>query len=140
MLISEKHKILFVHVQKTGGTTIEHVLRHNIPDIKRIAPKHAYLKDAPVDISQYWVFSFVRNPLDRLVSRYMFAKQYRSSWWRDIIRCFDNKLFMPSRYPGIFRQLLRYFRAGTGDSTEDIRLCYRPDKYSGCSGKTVSGN
>jgi hypothetical protein len=40
MLISDSCKLLFVHIQKTGGAIIAKMLAKNMPDIRRLGAKH----------------------------------------------------------------------------------------------------
>ena len=66
-----QRKIIFLHIPKTGGTSIEHLLKifkttsHNARhyNIRRIQ-KHY---DIP-DITSYQIFAVIRNPFDRIVS------------------------------------------------------------------------
>ncbi len=80
MLASDSLRFLFIHVQKTGGTTVEHVLKKTVPDVKRPerCPKHSglriVLRNNP-EVARYWTFGFVRNPWARYVS-----------WWEMIQR------------------------------------------------------
>ena len=69
MLVSEKHKAIFIHNQKTGGISLSEALQ-----------QHGFVRDAHnheraseilfrgVDLSAYFSFGFVRNPWARLVS------------------------------------------------------------------------
>jgi len=99
MLISESHRFIFVHVQKTAGTSITEVLRPLALQppagrVNRLASdlglvrdwrrchfrKHAPLRRAervlPAEVfSSFYRFAFVRNPWDRLVSWYEFILQ-----------------------------------------------------------------
>ena len=79
MIISKKHKFLFIHIQKTGGSTISRLLRQHFPDAKPLSNMHAHsyeakniLKDAYQD---YYSFAFVRNPWERLVSWYTMIQE-----------------------------------------------------------------
>ena len=79
MLASESRRFLFVHVQKTGGTTVQSVLKA-VPDARRPEGirKHAGLRLAlrrNPEFADYWIFGFVRNPWARYVS-----------WWEMIQR------------------------------------------------------
>ena len=42
MLISDKHRFLFVHVQKTGGSTIDNNLSASLGDVRRIPEAHRH--------------------------------------------------------------------------------------------------
>jgi chondroitin 4-sulfotransferase 11 len=73
MLVSHSHKLVFIHIQKTGGQTVSKVLKENIPDISRFRRKHEFAVDAMEELegwNEYFKFAFVRNPWDRLVSWY----------------------------------------------------------------------
>jgi len=71
-MISHKHKFIFIHIPKCGGTTVEKALGWDG------APHHTmewYMKqnyDSNPD--EYYKFTFVRNPWDRLVSWYFYCR------------------------------------------------------------------
>ncbi|MBF4160238.1 sulfotransferase family 2 domain-containing protein [Nocardioides acrostichi] len=77
MMVSHERRMLFVHVQKTGGSTIDTMLEQAIPDAEylqglrggrhaRLAPA---LKQYP-ELGDYFIFGFVRNPWARMYSWY----------------------------------------------------------------------
>lgn len=75
MLISKKKKFIFVHVQKTAGTSLRRVLRENASDARQWHGRHGHASSGIAEIGrerwdQYFSFGFVRNPWDRLVSHY----------------------------------------------------------------------
>ena len=77
MIASPSRRVLFVHVQKTGGITVEAVLKASLPDAEHVTglpgSKHARLRAAlreHPDYRAYWVFGFVRNPWARMWSWY----------------------------------------------------------------------
>jgi len=73
-VISHDHKFIFIHVPKTGGTSIENALGLS-------GPRHntalEYLNHYPEIWESYFTFSFVRNPWDRLFSYYNFRRRIR---------------------------------------------------------------
>lgn len=85
-MISHKHKFIFLHIPKTGGTSIERALEPNVTledpssnDIHiegntSIEGKHwrtiDYEQNFPELFHSYFKFMFIRNPWDRIVSRY----------------------------------------------------------------------
>jgi Sulfotransferase family len=79
MLISNSRKFIFIHIQKTGGSSIEQVIKENVPDAHPILARHDHASWAKSEIGaeweQYFKFSFVRNPWDRLVSWYTMITQ-----------------------------------------------------------------
>lgn len=80
MLFSPDKKILFIHIQKTGGSCIEHILLQNVPGVQKIFGMHDHARwcrqRMPADIwNEAFKFAFVRNPWDRLVSWYSMIEQ-----------------------------------------------------------------
>ena len=80
MLISEDKKLVFIHVQKTGGASFSMLLKNNIPDLKSVLRQHATVREAKEILGDNWddyyKIAFVRNPWDRLVSWYSMITQY----------------------------------------------------------------
>lgn len=77
-MISDAKKFLFIHIQKTGGTSLRTCLKALIPDLEeyRGYQYHARLSDAlrqnpRLRHHEYHTAAFVRNPWDRLVSWYV---------------------------------------------------------------------
>ena len=88
MLVSDSHKLVFVHIQKTGGDTVSALLRERIADLRSILARHAFASRGMEyldDWDEYFKFAFVRNPWDRLVSWYTmittFDKTGNELWW-----------------------------------------------------------
>lgn len=74
-MINEKHKLLFVHISKTGGSSMHSYLR------QIGGTKHDQLSttlkqnlDFDTKYENYRKFSIVRNPWDRVLSAYSFYK------------------------------------------------------------------
>jgi len=76
-MISHRHRFIFVHINKTGGTSIEKVFKPKA-DQRDVRLKHApvgeYKQRFPDQFDSYFKFSFVRNPWDWLVSRYHWSR------------------------------------------------------------------
>jgi chondroitin 4-sulfotransferase 11 len=92
MLISEKYKYLFVHIQKTAGTSITKCL-HQIGHTKNISNTHSFLNSQPIhEYDNYFKFCFVRNPFDRLVSWYnmILKKDFTNDFSRYILNNSSN--------------------------------------------------
>ena len=98
MILSDSHRFIFIHVPKTAGRSIEHVLEpyHYLPSLKNrlkrrfglffpIAPAgpfyyHIKARQLRLEIGadkfdSYFKFAFVRNPFDWLVSLYFYTIQ-----------------------------------------------------------------
>ncbi len=73
-MYSHDLRALFIHVQKTGGSTIDRLLLEHLPGAVRVATddrRHMTLEEALAefpDLTDYWTFGFVRNPWARLHS------------------------------------------------------------------------
>jgi chondroitin 4-sulfotransferase 11 len=88
VLVSESRKLVFVHIQKTGGVTVNALLRERIPDLRSIVARHVSARRGMADLDgwdEYFKFAFIRNPWDRLVSWYTmittFDKPGNALWW-----------------------------------------------------------
>jgi hypothetical protein len=79
----DDNKCIFIHVPKVAGTSIKNIL---FPGSTGIGHKLAmdYYLDAPEKFEKYFVFAFVRNPYDRLVSAYNYLMQGGKGGAKDI--------------------------------------------------------
>ena len=69
-MISHKHKYIFIHIPKTGGTSVEMSLkRHNLVDekFKQSVNVHHDSVDKKI-ANSYYTFAIKRNPWERFVS------------------------------------------------------------------------
>ncbi len=87
MFISHRYKVIFIHIQRTGGNSIHRVFEEYDPDFQYRLPldplqkrlKHPFASDikAVTDagiFQNYIKFCVVRNPFDRMVSWYSMFK------------------------------------------------------------------
>lgn len=110
MIISHKHKFIFIHIPKCAGSTITYSLLNNLyfelprkddwrynelstktAEVFQTNPKQGnsanlkqhdtfktindYYKKNKLNINSYFKFSFMRNPWERRVSQYKYAKK-----------------------------------------------------------------
>ena len=95
MLISDSHRFLFVHVQKTGGSTIDNGLTAALGDVRRIPAANRH---APLDrllqlepgLATYWTAGFVRNPWARMLSWWRMMERFRDGADEGIERYVDH--------------------------------------------------
>jgi hypothetical protein len=88
MLVSHGRKLVFVHIQKTGGDTVSRLIRESIPDIFCFKAKHEFAVKAAAELerwNEYFKFAFVRNPWDRLVSWYSMIRDAETIRWHQIM-------------------------------------------------------
>ena len=118
MLISEEKGLLFIHIQKTGGSSIRRALEQDIPDLKRIGGTHDTALQARELLGKerygkFYKVAFVRNPWSRLLSWYMMIAQVsrKLSWF--------DKLRQRSQY----LKLWQYVHNNSNNFDEFIRNC-----------------
>lgn len=74
MLISEDGNFIFVHIQKTAGTSLRQLFLQEYPDSKELLRHHSVVSEGTSALqaswSRYYKFAFVRNPWDRVLSYY----------------------------------------------------------------------
>jgi len=82
VLFSPSRKLLFVHIQRTGGTSLNALIKRSIADTRCVGRlEHGTLLEArgilgPQRFTQAYRFGFVRNPWERMVSLYTHAQQH----------------------------------------------------------------
>jgi hypothetical protein len=81
LAISEERKIIFVHIPKCGGTTIDHsdifeggIRRYGHPDLGR------FKEILGPCFAEFRLLTLVRNPWDRLASAFHFASVHAQSF------------------------------------------------------------
>jgi chondroitin 4-sulfotransferase 11 len=77
MNISSEYKCIFVHIPKVAGTSVKQVL--GMPGSGHF-PWQFYANNFSDEWHSYLIFSVVRNPWDRTVSAYTYARMEKSFW------------------------------------------------------------
>lgn len=91
--ISDKYQCIFVHIPKTGGTSIEQSTLFNARGSSRAQSvgghrsAMAFQRKYPDQFKAYLKFTLVRNPYDRLVSAYFWIARGGSG------NIYDNAIF-----------------------------------------------
>jgi len=84
MFISTKYNCIFIHIPKTGGSSIHNALlkhiqpEHQEPGHYSIIAARKRLENrlgVPYIDGEYFTFCFVRNPWDRFISAYTYLKE-----------------------------------------------------------------
>ena len=126
MIINHKHKFIFIHIPKCAGTSVAKALypygdKHDTflgchADAKEeiveedgfCIHKHSNAQEikkyaTPERWEEYFVFSFVRNPIDRIISLYEWWRDTPGNWdveTKEIISKMSFKEFVFSKYTG----------------------------------------
>jgi len=92
MIINHKYQFIFIHIQKTAGTSITNAL-YNLPETNNLYHSHSMinlLDDG--EYVDYFKFCFVRNPFDRLLSWYnmILKKGFHNDWSKYILENSTN--------------------------------------------------
>ncbi len=85
MIINQTYGLLFVHIQKTAGSSISDSLLR-LKGSSRLGKTHSFITDYEVPDGLF-KFAFVRNPWDRLVSWYnmLIKNDFLSNDFKDYI-------------------------------------------------------
>ena len=68
-MISDEYKAIFTHIDKTGGSSITSMLNNGGREETKY--KHRILSEMINDDNKnYFKFAFVRNPYERVLSKY----------------------------------------------------------------------
>ena len=119
MLVFDHKKIMFIHIQKTGGTWIGEALRQLGIEWTNIGRHHLPIHEARTKYPNYFAFTSIRNPLTWYQS-YWAMKMYRSEttgnrWDHTGIKCLnrceskDFNTFIAktiSKHPGYYTNLV----------------------------------
>ncbi len=108
MLVSDSRKLVFVHIQKTGGSTVDRLLRAHVEDVRGLGARHQFATRGKKRLDawdEYFKFAFVRNPWARLVS------------WHAMIRRAEKHGRRPQN------KLWRYAQQNSSNFDEFVRRC-----------------
>ncbi len=119
-------KLIFIHIPKTGGVSIEHLLhRCKLNDREPLMGQHACLQDAYKiygdKLLSYDIFTVKRNTFHRIVSLYLFLTKNHNG---------GNKLGLPkTKKPVSFEE---YYTFLLDSYREGQQVTYAEDFYYYC--------
>src|SRR6056297_512778 len=108
MPISQKHKVIFVHIPKTAGSSIcdwldieqspQNLFRNGYLENESFALQHLPISEIKTRIQSkqwqnYFKFTVVRNPIDRLISTFKWRKGIFPRWKNSTFPEFVDNLY-----------------------------------------------
>ncbi|ELS03908.1 Sulfotransferase family [Xenococcus sp. PCC 7305] len=126
MPISYRNKFIFIKINKTAGTSIQSCINESVEDLQETG--HRILRDYKVNYQDFFKFTFVRNPWDKMVSFYHFHRYRR----------FD---LLPSNKKPSFKEFITTemhnleFTKHQGKSSRSFRMSNQLDWISDHNGK-----
>lgn len=120
-MVNYEDKYIFIHIPRTGGTSIEYVLNNNKPIPVATGIQHWKYIDYINNISnieKYYIFSVIRNPWDRLLSIYnepnnpFIVENQTFNNWINQFSNIGNRNILMSQYSYLIDQN-GWIRAGT---------------------------
>lgn len=97
MIVSKEKKVLYLHIAKTGGSSIVRLLQNNGMDDRVLSNKRGsyedkveYFSDVAAHWDEYYKFTFVRNKLDLMISLYNYDRQLSGAWSLDSAVSFES--------------------------------------------------
>ena len=103
-MISHQYKCIFIHIPRTGGTSIEMSITGNDWWFFNRGEKHITVRQARARYADYWKeyfkFTIVRNPYDQLVSHWL----WRIKWFNANIS-FQEFLLPQNRIDPMCKQI-----------------------------------
>jgi hypothetical protein len=88
-MISHKYKFIFVHIPRTGGTSVERFFKEPIHGGRHNTLQ--YYKQNLTTHDQYFKFAFVRNPWDKMLSEYFWFRNAKHSYPDEDVKQFFRK-------------------------------------------------
>lgn len=92
-MVDYKHNCIFIHIPKTGGTSVEHAFGFDyamLGDRKHQTPQECIAEVGREIWDRYFKFTFIRNPWDRMVSWWMYTVHFSGN--RERIETLEDML------------------------------------------------
>ena len=80
MILCDSHSFAFIHIQRTGGTTLRQLLHQQPVLLREVGFYHSHSGSKEVTetgFEDYFTFAFVRNPWDRIYSWFSLINNHR---------------------------------------------------------------
>lgn len=137
MYISDRIRVVYVKIPKTGGTAVRRTVRDM--GFKRLGSRFSHLSKIPTPelYADYSIFAVVRNPFDRLISEYRFhclTRDVRPDFveWLESTPLSNRVQWHAVRHPKLKCEAIRY----EDDPLSRVRQICGTDKRIGYSRDT----
>lgn len=135
MVVSHNLKFIFIHIHRTGGTTITNLLRQELGNKLTFFTQHGNTATSEKEIldkhADYFTFGFVRNPWERMLSWYSLLNKNNSDTIDQTRQKFQDFLELDQAF-GIGDSYFHYNQLDyfpvIKDSTGSIKI-YRYEKF-----------
>lgn len=135
MIYNTKEHFLFVHIQKTAGTSISNALMR-IMGSEFIAPAHLLLRDIAITGERPYIFTVVRNPWARMVSWYemMIRKGGHNDFSRYLLQYAESQPTNVTSFSSYIRrckiiQETHFNEIGGAGESSNGQITWNPDFY-----------
>jgi chondroitin 4-sulfotransferase 11 len=110
-MINHEHKCIFIHINKCAGFSIDYFFNDRFcGHDKAIHYKNKY----PKEFKEYFKFTIVRNPWDRMLSFYLYQKK----------RCWDFYPFSAEKAPPFNEFICKYLKRMPKQTRLNTKPCY----------------
>jgi len=138
-LINHRHKFIFVHINKCAGQSVRRALPRGTRGHNTIQHYLALVEKERRDPSEYFKFTIVRNPWDKVVSFYHYHKKRK---WELFPWTLDNEPDFNTFIQRLFVDdggalAVDVFRGRSGESTHHLRLSNSLDWISDEDGNVL---
>jgi hypothetical protein len=123
MIVSDKYKYIFFHVQKNAGSSIRHVLIENFSGerVGQHTDMHNAKKCVGKDVfDSYFKFAVIRNPYSRVVS-----------WYNTLLNVNSDKVIRPKSFEDFVLNQKDIYINSDGKASELWRTQYDFLNYRG---------
>lgn len=138
-MINHRHKIIFVHINKCAGQSIRRALPRGTRGHNTIGHYLELVRREGKNPDDYFKFTFVRNPWDKVASFYHYHK--RREWdifpWTVATAPAFNEFLQKLFVENDGALAVDIFRGRSGETTHHLRLSNSLDWVTGTGGEVL---
>lgn len=127
MIVSHKSKLIFIHVHRTGGTSLSNIFQSYLHRDCKLLPQHMNAKNLSRRFLEkhkgYYTFGFTRNPWERIWSWYALIHKNSPKSLREernrLEEFIESDVVLDFRYQFFHYNTLDYFSTNWGETIWD---------------------